>query len=300
MTEIEKAYKTLGLEADAPKEAVESRYDQLLKRERARIKRGESTNDNPEFAKITQAYRTILDYDLKKYTEEFEAQEYSKYKGMANKVKKIDHFWQYYKWHTIGAIALVALIIYITVGVVESQKQKAYEASLPPISLHVSFLGEYLEEQTTDKMDMTKERLQRDFPHLERIESDIIFVPSDPSMQVAYLQKAFILVGTESPDIYLLDEAMLEWGGNGEIFAPLDQYPQFSHLVGTPYMKTHVHPETNIKTDVAIDLTGTSLAKDLNVAHLKLYAAIRANDPTTDRYQNAIDFIAKYASELTP
>src|SRR5690606_40941548 len=123
MTELEQAYTTLGLDSQATKDEVEARYDQLLKRERAKIKRGESTHDNPEFAKITQAYRTILDDDLKKYTEQFEQQEYGKYKGMADKAKKMDHFWHYYKWHTIAAISLIGLIIYIIVGVVEHQEQ---------------------------------------------------------------------------------------------------------------------------------------------------------------------------------
>src|SRR5690606_516244 len=143
-------------------------------------------------------------------------------KGMADKAKKMDHFWHYYKWHTIAAIALIGLIIYIIVGVVEHQEQKRYEASLPPIDLKISFLGEFFEIESTDKMELTEARLHRDLPQFKRIESDIIFVPTDPSMQVAYLQKAFILVGTESPDIYLLDEEMLRWGANGEIFAPLD------------------------------------------------------------------------------
>ena len=297
MTELEQAYQALGLDLQAPKEEVEARYDKLLKRERAKIKRGESTNDNPEFAKVTAAYRTILDYDLKAYTVQFEKEEYSKYKGMANNAKKIDHFWSYYKWHTVAAIVVVGLIIYSVIGIMERQEQKRYEASLPPIDLHVSFLGEYLEAEITKDMNITESRLHRDFPELKRIESDIIFVPTDPSMQVAYLQKAFIMVGTESPDIYLVDDAMLQWGGNGELFAPLDDYEPFKHLLNTPYAKTLTHPETNIQHTVAIDLTETSLAKDLNINHIKLYAAIRANAPN---YEHALQFIEKYASEITP
>jgi len=297
MTELEQAYKTLGLDSQATREEVEARYDHLLKRERAKIKRGESTTDNAEFAKVTQAYRTILNEDLKKYTEQYEQDEYGKYKGMANKVKKVDHFWQYYKWHTLAVIALIALSVYIVVGIVERQEQKRYEASLPPIDLQVSFLGEFLEKETTDNMELTEARLYRDFPSLQRIESDIIFVPSDPSMQVAYLQKAFILVGTESPDIYITDEPMLEWAANGEIFGALDDYPQFAHLIGSSYAKTYTSPETNITSTIAIDLTNTSLAEELNISHLKLYAAVRANAPN---YEHAINFIAKYAKEITP
>lgn len=296
MTELKQAYERLGLDTQAPREEVEARYDQLLRKERAKIKRGESTNDNPEFAKVTEAYRTILAYDLKSYTEQFEANEYSKYKGMADKAKKFDHFWSYYKWHTVAAIVILGIIVYSIMGIVEKQEQKRYEASLPPIDLRVSFLGHYIETESTDNMEITEARLLKDFPQLKRIESDIIFVPNDPTQQVAYLQKAFVMVGTENPDIYLLDEEMLQWGGNGDIFAPLDQYEQFAELIDTPYAKTHINAETNKEATVAIDLTGTSLAEELNVYYKTLYAAIRVNAPNFD---HALEFIEKYAAEIT-
>lgn len=297
MTELEQAYALLGLNSQASKDEVEARYDNLLRRERAKIKRGESTKDNPEFAKITEAYRTILAYDLKSYTEQFEKDEYSKYKGMADKVKKLDHFWSYYKWHTIAVIVILCVVSYTVFEIVEKQEQKRYEASLPPIDLRVSFLGHYMEMEETDDMSLTEARIAKDFPQLQRIESDIIFVPDDPTQQYAYLQKAFIMVGTETPDIYLLDDEMLLWGGNGELFTPLDQYDQFAELLDTPYAKTHVHLETNDESVLAIDLTGTSLADELNIYHKTLYAAIRVDAPN---YDNALKFIEKYASEITP
>ena len=296
MEQIEQAYRKLGLTPYATKEEVDDRYESLLKKERAKIKRGESTLDNQEFAEITKAYREILDYETKKYTEAFEAQEYGKYKGMADKAKKIDHFWRYYKVHTFTVIAIIAIVIYGVVAYMDKQEQKRYEASLPPIDLRISFLGEFFDVTNSNmEMQATEDKLLADFNEYQRIETDIIYVPTDPSMQATYLQKAMALIMVEKPDLYIMDEPMAQWATNTDMFVPLDDIPELAHLMESKYAKTTVNQDTNETYTYGIELNETSLSQDLQVAYPTLITGIRLDAPNKEK---ALDFIIKYASEI--
>jgi len=216
MEDITQAYKELGLEPFASKEQVEQRYDQALRKHRARTKmesQGQPVEDNEpfDFDKITAAYRAILDYEAKKYTEEFEQQEYGKYKKFAGQAKKFDHFWRYYKIHTFVAIGIIAALIYGIFAYMDRLEEKRYLASLPPVDVSVSFIGNYYDTTQSERYETTNEKLLNDFPQFNRFEIELILVPEDPSMQVAYLQKALVMLATETPDVYIADDAMKDW-----------------------------------------------------------------------------------------
>lgn len=301
MEDIKQAYEELGLEPFVDKEEVEKRYSTLLRKERSRAKLGEEASNDPtfDFGKITEAYRAILDYETKQYTEAFEEKEYGKYKKMAGQAKKFDHFWRYYKVHTFISVLLVAALIYGVVVFMERQEEKRYLASLPPIDVKVSFLGNFYNTSEDDSFTTTNHKLLADFPEFERFETDMIYVPDDPSMQYAYLQKAFVMLMTEKPDIYIVDEAMMNWAGGQGVFTSLEDVASLNELKDTKYAvrATVMDGEEVVAEDqfFTIDLSESALADELPIAFSKLYVGIRADAP---RPEAALAFIEKYAATL--
>jgi hypothetical protein len=304
MEDLTKAYKELGLEPFASKELVEQRYDQAVRRNRSRTKleaQGRSLDDDEpfDFNKITDAYRAILDYETKKYTDEFEQQEYGKYKKMAGQAKKIDHFWRYYKIHTFVTIGIIIAIIYGVVAFMDRLEEKRYLASLPPVDVSVSFIGNYYNTAEDKRYEATNEKFLSDFPDFQRFETELINVPDDPSMQVAYLQKAMVMLATETPDLYIADEAMKNWTTQQELYVPLDTIDSLAYLMDSRYAVKGAVIEMGDKIGeehvYMIDLTESALAKNMPMAHSKLLVGIRQNAPN---YDKALQFLQYYASTL--
>lgn len=300
MEDIQKAYEQLGLEPFADKEEVEKRYSTLLRKYRARSKQGsEYTNDSElEFQKITESYKAILDYETKKYTEAFEEKEYGKYKKMAGQAKKVDHFWRYYKVHTLIAVVLIIGLIYGVIAYMDKQEEKRYLASLPPIDLQISFFGDYYDTTKDDKFETTNNKLLADFPQFQRFDTNMIYLPEDESMRYTYLQKAFVMLMTEKPDIYILDEGAMNYAAPQGLFASLEDVASLAQLKDTKYaIRSAVSNKDEIGPELiyAIDLTESELAKDLPIAHRELYVAIRAD---AQHPEAALTFIETYAATL--
>jgi len=304
MEDITQAYKELGLEPFASKEQVEQRYNQALRKHRARTKmesQGQPVEDNEpfDFDKITAAYRAILDYEAKKYTEEFEQQEYGKYKKFAGQAKKFDHFWRYYKIHTFVAIGIIAALIYGIFAYMDRLEEKRYLASLPPVDVSVSFIGNYYDTTQSERYETTNEKLLNDFPQFNRFEIELILVPEDPSMQVAYLQKALVMLATETPDVYIADDAMKDWTMPQGLYVPLEEIESLAPYINSRFAikgaETDMGEVVGEEHVYMLDLTESELAKNLPISHTKLYAGIRQNSPN---YEKALQFLEHYASTL--
>ncbi|MCR8659078.1 hypothetical protein [Paenibacillus endoradicis] len=302
MEDIKQAYERLGLEPFAEKDLVEKKYSTLLRKDRSRSKltvEEQSIDPDFDFHKITEAYRAILDYETKKYTDAFEEQEYGKYKKMAGQAKKFDHFWRYYKIHTYVAIGLVIALIYGVVAFMDRQEEKRYLASLPPIDVQMSFLGNYFDTSKDDTFETTNAKLLSDFPDFQRVVSDIIYVPEDQAMQYAYIQKAFVLLMTESPDLYILDEPMFNYITPQGVLTPLEDVASLSDVLDSKYAVTGAITDDDgniIEEHVyAIDLTESALGKNLPIAYPKLIVGIRVDAPHPEK---ALQFIETYAKTL--
>ncbi|OUS77627.1 hypothetical protein B1748_07485 [Paenibacillus sp. MY03] len=293
LDDLKEAYTLLGLEEFAPKEEVEKRYTTLMRRERSRSRAEvESASQGDDFAKVTAAYKLILAYEDRKITDAFNEQEYGKFKGMAGRAQKIDHFWRYYKIHTFVAIALIAAIIYGINSYIDKREYQKYLASLPPIDLSVSFYGTFMEPDNKDSKEKTNAAMLSAFPEWKRVESNIVFVPQDDMNQYAYLQKAVVTLMSEKPDIYIMDRAMFEWIGRQGALLELDGKPEISGAGEdrTRKLTTEDVPEERI---YGIDLKDTKLDKDLPLIKPAedLIIAVRVN---AERPDKALEFIETY------
>ncbi|RJE89757.1 J domain-containing protein [Paenibacillus sp. 1011MAR3C5] len=293
MDDLKQAYKVLGLKEHASKEEVEKRYSTLVRREKARSKSGDRAGDE-EFRQVTVAYRLILAREDEKFTQAFNEKEYGKYKNMAGKAQKLDHFWRYYKIHTLGAIALIGIIIYGIMSYIDHKEHERYLASLPPIDLQVTFMGTFMEENGQEK-DLVMNTLMEPFPEWKRLEYSTIFVPQDEMNRYAYLQKALVTVMAEIPDLYLMDKYMFEWLGPQGALLPLDDRPELSAYADGPAaleLKTEDDPEGSV---YGLDLSKSDLFKDLPMMKVELIAAVRTN---AERPDNAVKFIEHYAKTI--
>lgn len=299
MENLKQAYKTMGLQEFADKAEVEKRYTTLLKRERTRAKSqsaesASSETDSDEFTRITEAYRLILAHEDQKITQAFNEQEYGKYKGMAGQAQKLDHFWRYYKFHTFGAIALFAAIIYGIVSYIDHREEQKYLASLPPIDLSVSFMGLFMEPEGNEPYAVAQSML-KSFPDWKRVESSILFIPKDDASQYAYLQKAVVTLISEVPDIYIMDREMFQWIGGQGALMKLEDKPELSaYMNGELALKLKTE-ENGTEAVYGIDLAKSQLFTDLPLVKTDLIAGIRNNAPNPE---NAVKFIEAYAKSL--
>lgn len=301
VNELKQAYERLGLPEMAPREEVEKRYTTLMRKARSRAKQQENgrpaDGSEDDFALVTEAYRLILAYEDRKTTDAFNEQEYGKYKGMAGRAQKLDHFWRYYKFHTFGAIALVALIIYGIVSYIDHREHQRYLASLPPVDLEISFMGNYFLKDDAEKEEPLEKALLAAFPDWNRFKTTLTPVPADEMNQYAYMQKALVTLATEHPDVYIMDRNMFAWAGMQGVFEQLDG--EVEGELG-PLPKEGLAFKLQTEEDTAehvygIDLSGSALATDLPLYQQEMIIGIRVDAKNSDK---AIAFIKKYLETI--
>lgn len=299
MDELKQAYETLGLPELAAKEEVEKRYTTLMRqaRSRAQQKKADAGNAEDSFAKITQAYRLILEYEDRKLTDAFNEQEYGKYKKMAGQAQKMDHFWRYYRFHTLGAIAAVALIIYGVISFMNYREEQERLANLPPVDLSVSFMGNYMLKEDAPKEEPIEKALLTAFPEWKRFASMLTFVPADQQAQYAYMQKAVLILATEHPDVYIMDRSIFEWVGTQGVLMNLD-----SDVNGElkPLMKDGLAQKLKTDEDTeehvyGIDLSSSALVDQLPLYKESMIIGIRLDSKNPEK---AKEFIKKYLATI--
>ncbi|WP_139992475.1 J domain-containing protein [Paenibacillus paridis] len=299
MEELKQAYQTMGLPELAAKEEVEKRYTTLMRQARSRTQQQkEGTADAEDsFAKITQAYRLILEYEDRKLTDAFNEQEYGKYKKMAGQAQKMDHFWRYYKFHTLGAIAAVALIIYGVISFMNYREEQERLANLPPIDLNVSFMGNYMLKDDAPKEEPLENALLTAFPEWQRFVTTLTFVPADQQSQYAYMQKAVLILATEHPDVYVMDKNIFEWVGAQGVLINLDDdvNGDLKPLLKSGLAKTLKTDEDTAEHVYGIDLTNSALADQLPLYKESMIVGIR---PDSKNPEKAKAFIKKYLATI--
>ncbi|MEF2247814.1 J domain-containing protein [Paenibacillus sp. GXUN7292] len=300
--DLKKQYEILGLPEFADKEEVEKRYSLLLRRERSRQKleapdEASSQENGLDFEQVTAAYKQILAYEDQKFTEAFNEQEYGKYKKLSGQAQKVDHFWRYYKYHTIGAIAAVALLIYGIISFIDHQEEKKRLASLPPVDVSVMFMGTFGMKENDDKFDRINDALLEAFPDWSRFDSNIIFVPKDDMNQMAYLQKATVILATEIDDLYVMDEAMLHWIGQQGAFLDLGEEPMLAPLLTEQNSKKFAIQEDPTERIYAVDLGQTEFVNDVPVLGQNFYVGIRINAKNPEKAKQFLKHYLEKAAQ---
>jgi hypothetical protein len=291
--DLKTAYERLGLPEDATREMVEKRYDMLLRQERRRIRAG--GGESPEFAEITRAYRFILEQEEKQVVSELTEQQYGKYKQFAGLAEKIDHFFSYYKWHTLGAILLIGVILYGINAYIEHKEEQARLAALPPIDVYGMMLGQFFVPDGSADTENLEAAMLGHFPDWKRVELELLTfsLEARSELDIAMLQKASVLLATEKPDIYILDSETYPWLAQTGILMELDELAagRFSSLLPEDAAVKAFGGEENGEHVYGIDLTDSPLIGELPLHKDRFIVGIRRD---AERADNALQLIETY------
>ncbi|HUC92105.1 MAG TPA: DnaJ domain-containing protein [Paenibacillus sp.] len=293
--EIKRAYETLGLPENASKADVEKRYEMLLRQARARQMRKETEEADDDFSSINRAYRLITEREDRKIVSALQQEQYGKYKRFAGPAERLDHFIRYYKWHVIGAIAAVLLVLYGISAYMDQRAEQARLAALPPADLTGTFIGRfYLPEGTGDTAKI-EEAVLGQMPEWRRVEFDLLSLNLEAQSQIdiAMQQKVIVQLATEKPDVYVLDRATFDWFVRNGVLLNLDAAAE-GRLKGLLTEQTAVKGAANDDTGekvYGIDVSGSAYAEALPLIKESMVVGIRADSKQAD---NALLLIERY------
>lgn len=297
--DLQQAYQTMGLFEGAPKDEVERRYELLLRQYRAQQRSGQTDEGIEQaFSEVTRAYRFIIEHEEKKGAEEISQQHYGKYKRFAGFAEKADHFFSYYKWHVIGALAAVVAIVYGINSYLDYREEQARLAALPPIDIHGMLLGEIVNLDGTAETERLEDALLAQFPEWQRVELEILTFRStiENELDIAMQQKAMVQLAVERPDVYIMDRDTFAWIARSDVLLPLDDYVAGLSVKPSEDMlyRSTIREETEERI-YGIDLQKSPLADSLPIAAKDLIIAIRIN---AERPENAKMLIERYLQAL--
>ncbi|MCF2945054.1 DnaJ domain-containing protein [Paenibacillus tarimensis] len=294
MNDLKKAYERLGLPETATKDEVEKRYTLLLRQSRANQTQQDGAA-NDDFSEVTRAYRAILEAEDRKTVEHINQEQYGKYKRFAGTAEKIDHFFSYYKFHVIGAIAVIAIIIYGVNTYMDNKAERERLASLPPAALTASFFGEFYMEDGSQRTEPLNEALLAQFPEWERVDTSILNFSMDArsELDIAMQQKAVIQLATEDPDVYIMDRSIFDWMVRNDILTSLDEYTsgEWREILPSGAALKASTQEDPTEHVYGIDLSSSPMAEQLPLHRKELIVGIRIDAGNKD---NALHLIETY------
>lgn len=298
MDQMKEAYEKLGLPETATSEELDDRYTLLMRQARSEQRRDPDKADEVEerFAEATRAYNYILDEEKRKSLEELSQKKYGKFKGMAGAAEKTEHFFRYYRYHVLGGLVVLGLIIYAIISFVNHREEQERLAQLPPVDLSVMFLGSFMTPKADQDYKPIEDAILAQFPEWKRVTVNITYVPpidSNSPNDAALLQKALLMLTTERPDLYIMDRGAFDWVGHQGIVRSLDPEleGELKSLV-TPDMmiKEKLEKDTTEKV-YAVDIMDSPLAETLPIIKNDMIAGIRGG---SENEANALKFIKTY------
>lgn len=298
MDQLKEAYERMGLPEDATREQLDDRYTLLMRQTRSQQRREPDRAEEIEarFAEITKAYKFILDEENRKSLEELNQKRYGKFKKLAGTAEKTDHFFRYYKFHLLGGIAILGILVYIAISIFNHQAEKERLAKLPPVDLSVMFLGTYFNPDGGTDVKPIEDAILAQFPEWKRVTVNINYVPaldSNNPQDAAMLQKAMLVLATERPDLYIMDKNAFDWVGNQGMVRPLETEVngELKALVTPEMLLKGVDEENGTEHVYAVDIMGSKLGEEIPIIKNEMYAGIREG---TEKDANAKLFIQRY------
>jgi hypothetical protein len=191
MMDIETARQILGIADTATKEDIMQRYYILMRRQKD-VKPGDkaSQDGSNEMARVDEAYGLLMGF--KKPEDEIPMKEHAIFKKFGLDEKKTRNFFHYYKFHIIGSIVLVLIVISFVHSVVTKVQP----------DLFVEVIGNFY-VQDTDKL---AQAIKKHIPGVKAPQIDIITITGqDGQTDYAGQMKALAVVAAGDTDVYIFD-----------------------------------------------------------------------------------------------
>jgi hypothetical protein len=314
MDDLKKAYETLGLTDKATIDEIEHKYFLLIRREKARLNKSSSkiqvsSTSNREskenmnaiidsaeekFALVNAAYQLIIAHER---TQKME-QNYPELKTKSQARIKLEHFWEYYRFHTIAGIIGFIILILIAQTVIENKRQKDYEASLPPINLSISLFGAYQTKNLDADLSPLEKNIMQMMTQWQRIQINLVYSPIEAKDQfdMAYQQKSVIALVTENPDIYITDAENFQRLATQNLFKPVnDFYSKLFDVLGDTTLHYAQPEEQPEKIAYGIDISNSPIFKNQFINNQAKIICIRIDAQNLD---HAIALIRELLKEL--
>lgn len=276
--ELKEAYELLQVSEDATDEDIEKRYMIWIRREKA--------DASISIDEITKAYSIIRrhrDYSFEgeKENESFKA--------------KASHFFYYYKVHTFGVIAVITLLISIGYTMYSNYQEKQELALLPDENVEIMFYGSYLDPLASadkDAEQMIERNILSIMPDWERISTTLNYhtFQTDSMTDVGTQQRSAVLLATEKPDLYILDEASFDMYVQSGMFQPLDEIADL--ILDEAFASSLVYGVVENETEeqlLGLEIPDHSMLKNVETDEsVKQIAAIRRD---AENKENALDLL---------
>lgn len=209
---IQEARNILGVTKSTSKDEIEKKYDVVLKKYRIMKQEGSlDKNAEDEFQKNTDAYRIIMGYDVEEpKVEKKETYTDKAFKKAGIDRKKADNFFHYYKFHILGIIAAVIIVISIVYSF----------ATRVEADITVGLLGEV----NTDEYNAFETKIKAGVPEIKNmsIDSAVLTDRYNDQQSYVYLQKAMVLIAASDIDVYVVNKFAYDRYANSGAFMALD------------------------------------------------------------------------------
>lgn len=282
MLDIKNAYEVLGLSENTSKEDIEKRYSILLKKYRSMNTYEENSSEisKEQIDNITTAYNLLMGYETLEPEEAVPKKPNPVFKKLGIDQKKFENFIHYYKFHILGGIVTVAILVSLIVNIV---------TKVDP-DLNVAFVGSIFYENT----EAFEEKVMEGMPDLKAIGTDsaIIFDGMDGQMEYASNMKLVVLFAGADTDVFLIDKNQFEKYANQGAFenlGELDRELRFEENGVKVYkIKTESDKEEQI---YGIGLTDNALLRESGIKGKEIIAAIRINSKHHDKAVDLIKYL---------
>lgn len=287
MQDLKQAYAILGLDETAGIEDVERRYSLMLKKSRPK------TSDNPDgnggtpegytMKEMTEAYYFITHYE--------EIQAKQTVKPVNAFPDRLAHIWEYYRFYIIGGLCAILIIVYMVREVTQNRQQEAADANA---DVRITFFGNF----PVNELDGTplKTRLLKDFPEWKSVSVTLQYSPIEAKDQyeVALQQKAFISMGYDKLDLYILDPVNFERFAKQGAFLALDN--EGNRFTGVPQDQRSLLKQEKEENDrlYGIDVSGSSVLKELHLPDGGKIAAVRSEAKHKEQALRTLEWLLKH------
>jgi hypothetical protein len=197
--DLKKAYEIMELPENSSKEEVEKRFDILVRR-----MRGNSADPEVNHSEdIIKAYNVIKEFEKQQKMDQYNVARFGTNIKKKERSEKMEHFWIQHRLKVM--ISIISIIVLAIVANIVIKNIK--DANLPKPVLEVMMYGDY---NGGDESSLVKGILTK-FTDWKQVKAIINYLPSGSgAMDSAYVQKSFVMLATERPDVYILDKITFE------------------------------------------------------------------------------------------
>jgi len=277
--DYKKAIEVFGLNQDATKHDISSRYGVLTRKFKTieKDENGYTIND------ITKAYNLLMGITFIDKAEEERQKALRENPPLLSRITKkdpvkIENFFHYYKIHIIVGIILIITMFSIIRSCVNNV----------PADFNLVFYGNIYTEQT-EKIgtDLVNNYSDISVPHIEVLS----FMQSDPQYEAAIRMKIAAMAATQELDIILLDEVTFKDYAAQGMFLSLDDlvdelgFPDGSYVEGSEKVdeKENGEPIFGPAKKYGVDITESGFVKGNNVYAEKVIITIAVNSKRIEK-----------------